>query len=508
MKTNFIEHAALLPLLSTLIFQPSTASAQGTAFTYQGRLNSSGSPASGLYDFRFRLDADPAGNTILATVLTNGVSVSNGLFTTTIDFGAGFFNGSNYWLEVDVTTNIPSGYTQLNPFQPFTPAPYAVFASTAGNVTGAIALTQLPAAVLTNNETGVTVSGTVSGTFSGDGGGLTNLNAAQLAESGTQNVFIGSAGSSTTIIGFNNVAIGDSAFLHNSGGALDTAVGAGALESNTFGQQNAAYGAAALQNNTSGIENTASGVDALQMNQAGNFNTAYGFQALLDGTSGSANTAVGMGALEWGTVSQPGGPGGTNNIAVGYQAGSNYTGIESSNIVIGNVGVKGENNTIRIGSSQAQTFIAGVINGNGGGLTNLNAAQLAESGTQNVFIGSAGSSTTIIGFNNVAIGDSAFLHNSGGALDTAVGAGALESNTFGQQNAAYGAAALQNNTSGIENTASGVDALQMNQAGNFNTAYGFQPPSGRNQRQRQHGGWHGRARVGDCIATRRPRRHE
>ncbi len=83
-----------------------------------------------------------------------------------------------------------------------------------------------------------------------------------------------------------------------------------------------------------------------------------------------------MGALEWGTVSQPGGPGGTNNIAVGYQAGSNYTGIESSNIVIGNVGVKGENNTIRIGSSQAQTFIAGVINGNGGGLTSVPAANL------------------------------------------------------------------------------------------------------------------------------------
>jgi hypothetical protein len=29
--------------------------AQGTAFTYQGRLNNGGSPASGLYDLRFTI---------------------------------------------------------------------------------------------------------------------------------------------------------------------------------------------------------------------------------------------------------------------------------------------------------------------------------------------------------------------------------------------------------------------------------------------------------------------
>jgi hypothetical protein len=34
-------------------------------------------------------------------VFTNAIPVTNGLFTTTIDFGAGFFNGSNYWLEGD-----------------------------------------------------------------------------------------------------------------------------------------------------------------------------------------------------------------------------------------------------------------------------------------------------------------------------------------------------------------------------------------------------------------------
>src|SRR5665213_2890901 len=57
MKThmrNLLVALALLAL-STLNLQLSTCLAQGTAFTYQGRLNSSGGPANGLYDFRIRL---------------------------------------------------------------------------------------------------------------------------------------------------------------------------------------------------------------------------------------------------------------------------------------------------------------------------------------------------------------------------------------------------------------------------------------------------------------------
>ena len=50
----------------------------------------------------------------------------------------------------------------------------------------------------------------------------------------------------------------------------------------------------------------------------------------------------------------------------------------SSNIYIGHPGFSGDNNIIRIGTGQAQTFIAGAITGNGAGLTNLNAAQLGS----------------------------------------------------------------------------------------------------------------------------------
>src|ERR1039458_1415703 len=126
----------MLLAISTLNLQPSTALAQGTAFTYQGRLINNGAPANGSYDFRFRLATDPNGNNYVdGPVLTNGVAVNNGLFLATLDFGS-VFAGANYWLEVDVRTNGAGGYTALSPLQPLTPAPYAIMANSASNLLG------------------------------------------------------------------------------------------------------------------------------------------------------------------------------------------------------------------------------------------------------------------------------------------------------------------------------------------------------------------------------------
>jgi hypothetical protein len=158
-----------------------------TAFTYQGRLDDGGAPANGIYDFRFMLYYDPARSTqAAAPFLTNAIPVTNGLFTATIDFGQGVFTGSDCWLEVNVRRNGEVSYTVLNPLQNLTPAPHAQFAVRASNLTGALPAEQingtlplatLPSAVLTNNQAGVTLSGT----FTGNGNGLTNLNANQIA---------------------------------------------------------------------------------------------------------------------------------------------------------------------------------------------------------------------------------------------------------------------------------------------------------------------------------------
>jgi hypothetical protein len=68
MKTK-LKYLALAWLLSIINYGLSTAHAQGTAFTYQGRLNltASNTPATGNYDFRFKLFADALGNVPVGT---------------------------------------------------------------------------------------------------------------------------------------------------------------------------------------------------------------------------------------------------------------------------------------------------------------------------------------------------------------------------------------------------------------------------------------------------------
>jgi hypothetical protein len=116
--------SALSPLLSTCL-------AQRTAFTYQGRLNSAGTPASGNYDLAFALfDSPTGGASVGGFVQLTAVAITNGLFTVTIhtngEFGATAFNGLARWLEIGVRTNGGAGFTTLAPRQPLTPAPYAI----------------------------------------------------------------------------------------------------------------------------------------------------------------------------------------------------------------------------------------------------------------------------------------------------------------------------------------------------------------------------------------------
>ena len=151
-----------------------------------------------------------------------------------------------------------------------------------------------------------------------------------------------------------NTATGDDALFSNTEGIDNTATGIDALFSNTTGGSNTATGAAALTNNTTGFENTATGLAALVLNTSGHRNTATGVNALLQNTIGGGNTATGDGALFNNTI-------GGGNIALGVQAGLNLT-TGSNNIDIGNKGVAGEANTIRIGrgGTQTATFIAGI----------------------------------------------------------------------------------------------------------------------------------------------------
>ncbi len=138
-----------------------TAAGQNTGFTYQGRLNVSGSPANGVYDFTFQaFDAVTGGASFGGTVNVNGVGVSDGLFTAVVDLGSAPFTGPARWLQIRVSTNGAGSFTLLTPRQPLTPSPYAIYANTAGTVTnGAIANPQLAAnAVAAGNVQNSTIT--------------------------------------------------------------------------------------------------------------------------------------------------------------------------------------------------------------------------------------------------------------------------------------------------------------------------------------------------------------
>jgi trimeric autotransporter adhesin len=132
-------HLCYLALILTAWLVPAlTARAQGTAFTYQGRLVENGAPANGMYDLRFTMhDTSSGGNPVGAVVTNIATRVNNGLFTVTLDFGADVFTGPERWLELGVKSNgVAGAFTSLNPRQPITGAPYAIKAATADAVPG------------------------------------------------------------------------------------------------------------------------------------------------------------------------------------------------------------------------------------------------------------------------------------------------------------------------------------------------------------------------------------
>jgi cytoskeletal protein CcmA (bactofilin family) len=135
MKNKLFSLALASLALWTLQYPLSNAHAQGTAFTYQGLLKNGIKPANGTYDLTFALyDDGTVGNLIAGPVTNAATVVSNGLFTTTIDFGPGIFTGTNYWLEIGVETNGAGGsFSVLSARQPLTPTPYAIYSATAGS---------------------------------------------------------------------------------------------------------------------------------------------------------------------------------------------------------------------------------------------------------------------------------------------------------------------------------------------------------------------------------------
>lgn len=319
--------------ISSIAFNP--VFAQGTAFTYQGRLNNGANPANGNYDLKFSLFSVSSGGSVAAGPETNSpVVVSNGLFTTMLDFGPSVFNGATYWLEIAVRTNGGGGFITLSPRQQLTPAPNAIFAENATALANGVAIGNGMGNMIAPNGPGMLMNSFIGGgtansilpgsldsavvggqnnmiqpdaVYSFIGGGLNNVDVAQWSVIG---------GGSGNIIGpdltmmeglpsGNSIAGGVNNATYTSfgtvgGGSNNVSSGIGATVSG--GANNKATGS----NATVGGGQNNSATNSLATVGGGEFNVAGGSEATVSG--GSYNIASGQDS----TV-----PGGLFNVASG-----------------------------------------------------------------------------------------------------------------------------------------------------------------------------------------------
>lgn len=289
-----------------------------TAFTYQGRLNIGGAPATGQYDFVFRL-YDAVTNGVQYDVQTvNDLTVTGGLFTTKINFGAGGFSADARWLQIEVRPGSSTGaYTVLTPRQEFTATPWAhairlpYSAQTSGSGT-AFNLSQLGTGktaqfngsatgtqpVLSASSTG-TSSGADAGSFTKTGVGSAAAIAASAINGGdVLNLSYDDPGHAGQIMyAYSNSPSGYS-IQNITGGGADNfyALNVGGAGDAIIAQQGGLFGSSGMGRAGYFAQNVSTNPsDAVEVEQDG---TGDGIYAHIDNSS---NSAYGVNALTVGT---------------------------------------------------------------------------------------------------------------------------------------------------------------------------------------------------------------
>jgi hypothetical protein len=407
--------------------------AQTTAFTYQGRLNDTGAPANGSYDLAFAAYDGVAGGNLISPMVTNSaVVVSNGVFVTTVDFGAGVFTGGDLWLEISVSTNGAGIFTTIAPRQMIDPVPYALFAQTAGTASTANNVASSTVSVPQLNTAGAPASGQVLGyngsqlvwqdpVIGGNTGGWSltgNLGttpgvnflgtldsqALELKVGGVRGLRLEPTASSYP----NVIGGGPSNFASN--GVAGVVVGGG-INNVAGGQQSFVGGG--YQNAASGYISTVAGgaYNSASLNEAavvgGDYNIASGIESFVG--SGSENNASGPDSFVGGGVANV--ASGTRSVVGGGGYKFSFGG------TLGNT-ASGDYSVVGGGDYNAATQDGATVSG----------------GTENY--SSGGNATVVGGWNNTASGSQATV--AGGYYNTASG-----DNSFAAGQEAY---ALHNGT--------------------------------------------------------------
>ena len=392
---------SLIGLLS-LLGGISMAGLFGTAFTYQGKLADGGTAASGSYDFRFTLYDVPGGGTVVGGPLTNSATgVTNGYFAVTLDFGA-VFDGNARWLEIGMRTNGGGAFATLAPRQPLTPAPYALYAPSAGaaatattaasansvaaaNVTGTLALGQMPGAVVTNNAAGVTLAGT----FTGSGAGLTNVNADQV--DGQHGAFYQNAANLTsgTLADARlsaNIPLLNANQLFTGNNLFSQRVGIGSTNTGQLlqvGDANASGSQGMIRLGSRAPTNTYYRTWDIGVPQTGGDTSGIGYSFVIDDTLLGTDPEfiirygtgrVGIGRTNPATALDVNG----TVTATGFAGNaSSLTNLNASQLTSGAVPLALLPAAV-VTNNETGLNLSGTFSGNGAGLTNLNASQLAS----------------------------------------------------------------------------------------------------------------------------------
>jgi hypothetical protein len=431
----------------------------GTGFTFQGYLTDGGAPANGIYDFNFELFDAETNGVSYGEIYLEDIEVSNGLFSVTLDFGSGAFNGEARWLKIRVRPGDETGvFIPLVGRQLITPSPYALALpglwtqpnATSPNLIGGYFGNWITAEVYgatiggggesgnlnrvtdlygtvgggANNQAGNNTGTIIDNAYATVGGGYTNIASgwyatvgggnANAASSNFATISGGAANTASNFIstvsgGYGNIASGNYATV--SGGIGNTA--------NTAGTEGATV--------SGGIGNTASGDYAIV--SGGAANTASGYVATVSG--GYTNTASteastisgGIGNTTNGDYATIGG--GYTNTASGYVAtvSGGYTNTASTEgaTVSGGTGntASGDNATVSGGTGNIASGDNATV---GGGAYNTASNTSATVGGGAVNIASDTSATVGGGVNNVAMAHAATI--GGGRSNTATGWGA------------------------------------------------------------------------------------
>lgn len=125
----FTRSCSVLCAAATMVVWTAAADPLPTAFTYQGSLTASGALVNTPTDVQCSLwDAASGGTQVGSTLTQTAVTVENGLFVVSLDFGVDpYASAKALWLQIAVRNPTGTGsYTVLGTRQALTAAPYSL----------------------------------------------------------------------------------------------------------------------------------------------------------------------------------------------------------------------------------------------------------------------------------------------------------------------------------------------------------------------------------------------